>query len=95
MSEPITLETLQAEKLRRETEKLELEMKILRRPAWAQAPYIAAILPVTAIVITGFITAWITYSNRNSRSKLMRRDLKWSTRAWRTAYTKCNLWHSY
>jgi hypothetical protein len=63
MSEPDDLNALQLEKLRLENEKLRIETYLLKRPAWRQASYIAAILPVAAIVATGWITGWITYSN--------------------------------
>jgi septal ring factor EnvC (AmiA/AmiB activator) len=50
---------LETEKLCREREKLDVEIKLLRRPWFFQASYVAAILPIMALALaTG-----ITYQN--------------------------------
>lgn len=52
MSEQDDLTVLQVRKLRQEIEKLKVETKLLKRASWKQAPYLAATLPLIAVLIT-------------------------------------------
>jgi cell division protein FtsB len=64
MTEPDDVASaLQVQKLQREIEKLEVETRLLNRPWWLQAPYIGAIFPIMAVVVTG----WIAYRNSDFR----------------------------
>jgi cell division protein FtsB len=61
--EPDAFSALEFKKLQQEVSKLEAETRLLNRPWWLQAPYVGAILPIMAVVITG----WITYRNSDLR----------------------------
>jgi hypothetical protein len=69
-TQPDNIETLQTRKLHLETEKLveereklKIETRLLKRPWFLQAGYIAAILPIFAVSVT----AVITYMNSDLR----------------------------
>src|SRR6266566_1059469 len=53
------LVALQSKKLLQEIQKLDIETKLLNRRWFCQPQYLATLLPILAVVATG----WITYSN--------------------------------
>ena len=50
--------SLQTRKLELELVKLEAEAALLKRPWYSQASYVAAILPIIAVCVTGGIAYW-------------------------------------